>query len=134
MRVSKDKISKDNLLLLGCSGGLPRRWSQPARNIAEALVHPKTIQNANDVVQKSISQVSEAKNKGQRPKIESEGPKTKAQRPKSKAQNPKTKAQRQSLSGPRLPKTIQNADDVVQKSISQVSETKTKVRRPKIEG
>ena len=105
------------------SEGLPRRCPQPPRNWSEALFHTKTFQNADDVVQKSTSQVSEAKTKGQRPKIESEGPKTKAQRPKTKAQNLKTKAQRQSLSGPRLPKTIQNADDVVQKSMSQVSET-----------
>ena len=99
---------------ISVSEGLPRRWSQPARNYSEEVVDPKTFQNADDVVRKWVSQVSEAKTKGQRPKIESEGPKTKALRPKSKAQNPKTKAQGQSLSGPRLPKTIQNADDVVQ--------------------
>ena len=74
------------------SEGLPRRWSQPARNYSEEVVDPKTFQNADDVVQKSISQVSEAKTKGQRPKIEGEGPKTKARRPKTNAQKPKIKA------------------------------------------
>ena len=71
-------------------------------NYSEAVFQPKTVQNAEDVVQKSISQVSETTTKGQTPNMGGEGPKTKAQRPKTKAQTLKIKAQTQSSSGPRI--------------------------------